>query len=71
MEHPKDCTSPRTPPISASQADQSVQFYKNFIAGGIAGAISRTVVSPLERAKILFQVPIQTLPGPEMTWHMT
>ncbi|ODQ77579.1 hypothetical protein BABINDRAFT_163314 [Babjeviella inositovora NRRL Y-12698] len=28
----------------------------SFLAGGIAGAVSRTVVSPFERAKILFQV---------------
>jgi len=28
----------------------------SFISGGFAGAISRTVVSPFERAKILFQV---------------
>ena len=29
---------------------------KNMIAGGVAGAVSRTAVSPLERMKILFQV---------------
>jgi len=28
---------------------------KHLIAGGAAGAVSRTIVSPLERMKILFQ----------------
>jgi solute carrier family 25 (mitochondrial phosphate transporter), member 23/24/25/41 len=28
----------------------------SFIAGGVAGAVSRTIVSPLERMKILFQI---------------
>ncbi|CAK9440253.1 uncharacterized protein LODBEIA_P43530 [Lodderomyces beijingensis] len=46
-------------------------FIKNdsnasFLAGGIAGAVSRTVVSPFERAKILLQLQG---PGSQQAYH--
>ena len=34
---------------------------KHLVAGGVAGAISRTTVSPLERMKILYQLQTETV----------
>ncbi|KAI3630728.1 hypothetical protein MIR68_012163 [Amoeboaphelidium protococcarum] len=50
-------------PVAVAQQKQQQQHQsdlqrtvKQLIAGGVAGFVSRTVVSPLERMKILFQV---------------
>lgn len=47
--------------LSNPTVDQTRKFLSyptvsSFVAGGVAGAISRTVVSPFERMKIIFQV---------------
>ena len=37
-------------------ANNSKDFMLDFIAGGISAAVSKTVVAPLERVKILLQI---------------
>ena len=35
--------------------EQAISFAKDFLAGGIAAAISKTAVAPIERVKLLLQ----------------
>ncbi|KAI0727986.1 mitochondrial carrier domain-containing protein [Fomitopsis betulina] len=55
----------RPPAIDAKSKEPwlSPQLSSYFIAGGVAGAASRTVVSPLERLKIIQQVQSPTAEG--------
>ncbi|KAJ1646697.1 hypothetical protein LPJ64_001869 [Coemansia asiatica] len=51
--------APTPTPVWSSRywfGDANITWLKHLMAGGVSGAVSRTVVSPLERMKILFQV---------------
>ncbi len=45
-----------TPTTASGLAVSAGISWKSLVAGGIAGAVSRTIVSPMERLKLLFQM---------------
>jgi solute carrier family 25 phosphate transporter 23/24/25/41 len=45
-----------TPDAKSSSGAAFALPWKNLVAGGVSGALSRTAVSPLERLKLLFQM---------------
>ena len=53
---PPPVIAPSPSALASVQLHLSQPVTASFIAGGAAGAVSRTVVSPLERLKIIFQV---------------
>ncbi|KAJ1849248.1 hypothetical protein LPJ70_000578, partial [Coemansia sp. RSA 2708] len=54
---PPDSSSAAVPVWSSRYwfGNSDITWLKHLMAGGVSGAVSRTVVSPLERMKILFQ----------------
>lgn len=45
--------------------DHAWSFLKDFLAGGVAAAVSKTAVAPIERVKLLLQVRTARCKG----WH--
>lgn len=48
---PGGCVRP-----AVTMSDQAWSFLKDFLAGGVAAAVSKTAVAPIERVKLLLQV---------------
>ena len=46
------------PPEFTNKEKKTGQWWKHLVAGGMAGAVSRTCTAPLDRVKIMLQVNI-------------
>ena len=45
-------------PVNNTLSKMNKDFLLDFAAGGISAAVSKTIVAPLERVKILLQVQV-------------
>eukprot|EP00835_Amoeboradix_gromovi_P006762 NODE_875_length_3523_cov_0.099007.p2 type:complete len:175 gc:universal NODE_875_length_3523_cov_0.099007:286-810(+) len=52
----KEATPTQVNTKSSESNEQMVKFFKDLAVGGTAGGISKTIVAPIERVKLLLQV---------------
>jgi solute carrier family 25 phosphate transporter 23/24/25/41 len=50
--------------IHEDKTMEKLNWIKNMVSGGIAGAVSRTITAPLDRLKILYQINYKGLSNP-------
>lgn len=41
--------------VEKKKSDPALKFFADLMAGGVAGAVSKTAVAPIERVKLLLQ----------------
>lgn len=47
---------PLKPQILQQHTADEFKYLKSFVSGGIAGVCAKTIIAPLDRIKIMFQV---------------
>jgi len=55
QSHPLNARSQWAAPAPAEKKSGAVQFFMDFCAGGVSGAVAKTATAPIERVKLLIQ----------------